>query len=57
MQDLKDAYKRAKENNKKTGAKFPTNSTQIDEILGCRYGTKYSRMDQVEFMDDSLLKI
>ena len=38
MQNLKDAYKRAKESNKKTGAasSFPPYFTQIDEILGCR---------------------
>ena len=38
MQNLKDAYKRAKESNKKTGAapSFPPYFTQIDKILGCR---------------------
>ena len=38
MRNLKDAYKRAKESNKKTGAapSFPPYFTQIDKILGCR---------------------
>ena len=38
IRNLKDAYKRAKESNKKTGAapSFPPYFTQIDEILGCR---------------------
>ena len=38
MRNLKDAYKRAKESNKKTGAApiFPPYFTQIDKILECR---------------------
>ena len=38
MQNLKDAYKIAKESNKKTGAapSFPPYFTKIGEILGCR---------------------
>ena len=38
MRNLKDAYKRAKESNKKTDAtpSFPAYFTQIDKILGCR---------------------
>ena len=37
MRNLKDAYKRAKESNKKTGAEpsFSPCFSQIDEILGC----------------------
>ena len=35
MQNLKDTYKRAKENNKKAGASFFPSSVRIDKILGC----------------------